>query len=293
MDEQVRDFLLYVAAEKGLSDNTRAAYQRDISSFVSFLLQNQISSFSSVEEAHLIEFLAKLKGKGHAVSTVARNLVAVRVLFRFLFREGYVKENRIKQMSTPKMWQLIPDVLSYNEVERLLAAPDRTTAVGARDRAVFDLLYSSGLRVTECCNLGIYDVDDDKVRVRGKGGKERLVPIGEKAIKALDYYLANFRGDVGSKEKNPPLFITRQGKRLDRTSVWKRIKLYAAEAEIVKEVSPHTLRHSFATHLLDNGADLRIIQDMLGHASINSTDRYAHVSRRQLQDAFAKHHPRM
>ena len=161
----------------------------------------------------------------------------------------------------------------------------------ARDRAILEVLYASGLRVSELCNLGLYAVDDEFVRVKGKGGKERLVPIGRKAVEAIDYCLQHFRGECRN-EKNPVLFSTNRGKKIDRVNVWRMVKKYAKQAGIVKNIFPHTLRHSFATHLLDNGADLRVIQEMLGHASINSTDRYTHLSRRHLVEAFNAFHPR-
>jgi integrase/recombinase XerD len=215
-------------------------------------------------------------------------LIAVKVFFRYLKREGMIPQDPTLHLDTPKLWQLIPEVLSCEEVERLLAAPDQESPVGARDRAILEVLYASGLRVSEVCSLNIQDLDDTTLRVKGKGGKERVVPIAEVAVKAVDDYLTRFRGE----QEEEALFLNERGKRMDRQLVWKQIKFYAKKAGIDKRISPHTLRHSFATHLLDNGADLRVIQEMLGHASIATTDRYTHVSQHHLKSAFDAFHPR-
>ena len=194
-------------------------------------------------------------------------------------------------MDTPKLWQTIPTILSVDEIQAILAQPDINHPIGQRDLAILELLYSSGLRVSELCDLSIYSVDDQYVRVFGKGRKERLVPLGKKALKAVDNYLIHVRDLYDSKEEQH-LFLTNRGKPLDRIAVWKMVKKYTSKANITKVISPHTFRHSFATHLLDNGADLRIIQEMLGHANISSTDRYTHVSSAQLQNAFQRCHHR-
>lgn len=202
-----------------------------------------------------------------------------------------IANNVTLYLESPKIWQLIPEVLSVEEMERLLAQPDPETNVGSRDRAILEMLYGSGLRVSEVCGLKIHDVDDKFVKVFGKGSKERVVPVGAKAIEAVDHYLARFRDQTDSSRQQA-LFVNQRGKPIDRIFVWKMIKRYANEAGIVKNISPHTLRHSFATHLLDNGADLRVIQEMLGHASISSTDRYTHISKSRLHEAFGKFHSR-
>lgn len=288
MSLDFRDFLLYIASEKGLSQNTLEAYRRDIQHFSDFVKAKGIGSFCEVAESHIIEFLSQLKGLNYSPATISRVLISCKVLFRFLKREGVVAHNVTRYLEAPKLWQLIPEVLSYGEVERLLSQPDPSTCIGARDRAILELLYASGLRVSELCQLTIHDVDDEFVRVMGKGRKERVVPLGKNALSAIDFYLSRYR-DGCAKEK---LFVSKSGKPLDRIVVWQMVKYYARKAEISKNVSPHTLRHSFATHLLDNGADLRVIQEMLGHASIGTTDRYTHVSRTHLQEAFKDFHIR-
>lgn len=291
MDYILDDFISYIASEKGLSPNTIEAYRRDVEAFFRFLKFSGISSIQSVEQKHIIAFMAQLKGEGYATASICRASMAIKVLCRFLKREGTLATDPAALLESPKMWQIIPEVLSGEEIERLLSKPDIATPLGARDKAILEVLYASGLRVSEVCSLGIYDVDDTFVRVMGKGRKERLVPIGKEALAAIEHYLHCFR-DQWDSEQQKMLFVTNKGKAIDRILVWRMIKYYAKAAGILKKISPHTLRHSFATHLLDNGADLRIIQEMLGHASISSTDRYTHVSRSHLQDAFQSCHPR-
>lgn len=290
-DVEISDFISYIASEKGLALNTVEAYRRDIEAFALFLKGNGISSLAEAEQRHIVDFLASLRSADYASASVCRAMIAVKVLFRFMLREGCVKANIAHSLDTPKLWQLIPEVLTSDEVEALLRAPDSSMMEGARDKAILEVLYASGLRVSELCSLDIYSIDERSLKVMGKGSKERVVPIGEMAIAAVDDYLIRFRSEFES-EKERALFLTKNGRRIDRIFVWKMIKKYAKGAGIEKNISPHTMRHSFATHLLDNGADLRIIQEMLGHASISSTDRYTHVSRSHLQEAFNAFHPR-
>ena len=280
----MQDFLLYLGSEKGLSPHTLAAYGRDLQAFHQFLANK---SWSAVTQEDVLAYLQYVREKEYATASVCRALVAIKVFFRFLKREGHIAADPTRYLDSPKLWQLIPEVLSVEEVSRLLAAPVAEEAVGARDRAILHVLYASGLRVSELCGLNLTDVDDACVRVKGKGNKERIVPIAKSAIEAVDHYLVQFR-----QEGKGPLFVTSRGQRIDRVTVWQRVKFYAKKAGIEKSISPHTLRHSFATHLLENGADLRVIQEMLGHVSIKTTDRYTHVSQRHLNEAFAKFHPR-
>ncbi len=286
------DLLIYLGSEKGLSTHTIEAYQRDNLAFTAFLEALGVYSYSDVTQNTILDFLAFQKQQyQYASSTLCRQLMAIKVLFRFLKREGIVLNNVALYLDSPKLWQLIPEVLSLEEVEKLLAQPNREDPVGARDWAILELLYSSGLRVSELCGIGIHDVNDDTVRVFGKGSKERIVPLGSKALEAIEFYLLHVRDGYDS-ETQKALFVNQKGKPLDRTLVWRMIKEYGKKAGITKNISPHTLRHSFATHLLDNGAELRVIQEMLGHASISSTDRYTHISRSHLQESFDACHPR-
>lgn len=235
-------------------------------------------------------FLAVLKNKQYASSSICRMLVSIKVFFRFLKKEGVISVDLGCYFETPKMWQLIPEVLQIHEVDALLSQPVTDDRMGSRDKAILELLYATGMRVSELCSLRVNDLSDSFVKVRGKGNKERLIPVGKQAISAVDHYLIHYRGEM--KEENGPLFVTSSGKPIDRTMVWNRVKMYAKKAGIVKSISPHTLRHSFATHLLENGADLRLIQDMLGHEDIGTTDRYTHVSGSRLRAAFKAFHPR-
>lgn len=287
----IDDFLIYLSSEKSVSHHTLEAYARDIRAFWSFCDEFRSLDLKEVDEEKILKFLGYLKESGYASASVSRSLIALKVFFRFLKREGVLKANPVAHLANPKLWQLIPEVLSDAEIEALLNAPDPSTEEGARGRAILELLYSSGLRVSELCQLKLYDVSDDFVRAWGKGNKERLVPVGKKAIQAIDDYLFRFR-DRSNSDREETLFVGCKGKPLSRIDIWKMVKRYAKEAKITKNISPHTLRHSFATHLLDHGADLRVIQEMLGHASIASTDRYTHVSRSRLQESFRRFHPR-
>ncbi|MEC7840400.1 MAG: site-specific tyrosine recombinase XerD [Chlamydiota bacterium] len=291
MDTYIDDFCLYISSEKGLSRNTIEAYHRDINAFAGYVRKVGVDNVTLITQEHIVSFLGSLKEGDYASASISRTLIAIKVFFRFLKRERYIEHNVAHYLESPKLWQLIPEVLSCEEVARLLAQPDYTTPLGARDRAILEVLYSSGLRVSEVCNLILYDVDDEFIRVFGKGRKERLVPIGTKAIEAVDHYLMHYRCNYDS-EKLQNLFLTKNGKPVDRIFVWRMIKKYARDAKITKNISPHTLRHSFATHLLDNGADLRVIQEMMGHSNINSTDRYMHISKTHIQEAFDAFHPR-
>lgn len=281
-----QDFLLYLRTERGLAAHTIEAYGRDLRDFSLFLQHLGQIPWEKVELQHVVDFLSEKKSKNYASSSICRALIAIKVFFKFLKREGAISTNRLACLETPKLWQLIPDFLSKEEMERLLSLPSTLDKQGARDRAILETLYSCGLRVSELCSLRIEDVDEEAIRVQGKGGKERIVPIGAEALKSIDSYLA-FR--EGAEEA---LFLASSGRPIDRQTVWKLVKYYAARAGIGKRISPHTFRHSYATHLLENGADLRIIQELLGHADIASTDRYTRVSSAHLHRAFADFHPR-
>lgn len=286
-EAQLQDFLNFIGSEKGLSIHTIEAYERDLRTFLSSYPKTNLES---VTQEEIISFIEKMKGKGYASSSLSRSLVAIKVFFRFLKRERLIAQDPTALIESPKLWQLIPEVLTENEITALLKQPDVDLEIGARDRAILEMLYATGMRVSELCSLNVHDVDDQTVHVRGKGGKERIVPIAAVAIEALDHYLS-FRRDV-KKLKDEPLFLTKKGKRIGRTQVWVRLKHYGKGAQIDKVISPHTLRHSFATHLLDHGADLRVIQELLGHADISTTDRYTHLSNKHLYQAFDQFHPR-
>lgn len=281
------DFLDHIRSEKGLSSHTIEAYGRDVRSFAAHL---KLKDWKCVDPQSIFEFLGALKQKSYASSSICRTLIAIKVFFRFLKREGEISVDLGRYFETPKIWQLIPEVLSVEEVESLLAQPEVNDFIGARDRAILELLYATGMRVSELCQLRVNDLDETFVKVKGKGKKERLIPVGKKAIAAVDHYLIQYR--KGIAEENGPLFTSLRGRPIDRVTIWARVKFYAKGAGIAKSISPHTLRHSFATHLLENGADLRLIQDMLGHEDIGTTDRYTHVTGQRLKKAFKAFHPR-
>lgn len=286
-----KDFISYIASEKGLTPNSIEAYGRDTANFLNYCEGQGITDVTSIQENHIVGYLSVLNSKKYASSSIHRMLISIKVLFKFLKRESILKVNPTQHLSTPKLWQLIPEVLTLDEMEKLLEQPDTEIEEGCRDRAILEVLYGSGLRVSELCNLTINSIGDDSVKVFGKGRKERIIPIGKKALEAVDEYLTNFR-DATANEKNQALFVNSRGRAVNRFFVWKMIKEYARDAGITKNISPHTMRHSFATHLVDHGAELRVIQEMLGHASISSTDRYTHISKTHLQEAFNAFHPR-
>jgi integrase/recombinase XerD len=289
MQNDVKDFGIYIISEKGLSLHTLDAYQRDVQSLTLFLERQNIREWKEVQPQQLIDFL--LTRQEYASASLARLLIAIKVFFRFLKREEIISHDLAYLLETPKIWQLIPDILSPEEIDNLFQQPNVQEEMGARDRAILEVLYASGLRVSELCGLKLEDIDEHTIRVKGKGGKERIVPIGAQALRAVDRYL-NFRdGDLAKKQQR--LFVSTRNQPLHRVSVWYIVKQYAKQAGIKKNIFPHTFRHSFATHLLDNGADLRIIQDLLGHSSITSTERYTQVSATHLHEAFEKFHPRL
>ncbi|MBI3236746.1 MAG: tyrosine recombinase XerD [Chlamydiales bacterium] len=288
--EALEDFSSYIGSEKGLLPNTIAAYRSDL---LLFFRSMDKDSLLKIQADDVVLFLAKLKKLSYSNSSICRALVSIKVFFRFLKKEEQISLDPTLHLDPIKLWQLIPEVLTYQEVDLLLKSIDPLEQRGARDRAIFELIYASGLRVSEVCALNICDVDEKTVRVMGKGGKERLIPIGKLALNALDYYLIHHHTlSSTEKGKQTPLFVGPKGERVSRVLIWKRIQLYAQKAGITKKISPHTLRHSFATHLLENGADLRVIQEMLGHSSIATTDRYTHISQKHITEAFAAFHPR-
>ena len=281
----LEDFLDYIRSEKGLSFNTVQAYRSDLSSFIRFLNKKKVQE---VKEEDIFHFLARKVSEGYANSTSCRLLVSLKLFYRFLKREGMMEKDIGQYFDTPKLWQLIPEVMTFAEIDLLLKQPCSESSLGSRDKAILELLYATGMRVSELCRLQVCDLDDQFVKVKGKGRKERVIPVGRVAIEAVDHYLVHHRG----RPEAQTLFLSRAGKPVDRVTVYQRVRFYAQKAGITKKISPHTLRHSFATHLLENGADLRLIQDMLGHEDIGTTDRYTHISSHQLKKAFDAFHPR-
>lgn len=287
-------FLSYLAVEKGLSENTLESYGRDVGKFLEFLNSKGISKVSSVKYQDISDYLANSKEKGFNPATIVRSIVSIKQFFKYLIIEKLITEDPAAQIKTPKMKKAIPGVISLDDVESLLKAPDESTPEGLRDSAMLEVLYASGIRVSELIGLKLNDVNFDHgyVIVYGKGSKERLVPVGEKARTKLTEYLLDGRPAILKSRDSKALFVTRRGGGMTRQGFWKLIKNYSLKAGISKKISPHTLRHSFATHLLERGADLRTIQVMLGHSDISTTQIYTHVESERLKEIHKKYHPR-
>lgn len=287
-------FLDYIALERGLSGNTRAAYGADLSAFLSFLEDRRVTSMNAVTRHHVLDFLMDQKDRGLSTSSISRRLVAIKVFFRYLQQEGLLRNNITETMDSPRLWKVLPGTLSVKEVERLLAAPRPDAKLGLRDKALLETLYGTGLRVSELSQLTLDDIHFDAgyLRCMGKGRKERVVPLGEAARASIQRYLDEFRPALAGRGDTRSLFLTARGRPFGRKGIWKLIKKYAKMAGIMKNVKPHTLRHSFASHLLANGAPLRIIQEMLGHADITTTQIYTHVDPSRLKSVHEQYHPR-
>ncbi len=294
MQKHCDDFIHFIQVEKGLSRNTVDAYRRDLTHFSAFLKDQKTKRLSDLDRRAVLSYLIKIKRSGLNPSTVRRRLVTIRVFFRFLLQEGSIQTDPTENIESPKGIKHLPDTLSATEVEQLIRAPETDTLLGKRNRTMLEVLYATGLRVTELVSIKTSDVNLEVgyLITMGKGAKERLVPMGEIAQGWLKDYLLHTRPAILKSRKNDSLFPNRFGKEMSRQGFFKIIKKYALQAGIRKEISPHTLRHSFATHLLDNGADLRSVQMMLGHSDISTTQIYTHVTRERLKKVFEKHHPR-
>ncbi|HET7578434.1 MAG TPA: site-specific tyrosine recombinase XerD [Bacillales bacterium] len=295
MEDDVKDFLHYLVVEKGLSRNTVAAYRRDLQDYIAFLKEKEnLRSLNEVMRENIIRYMMTLKDRGRASTTLARHTASVRSFHQFLLRERKANQDPSVHIETPKTERKLPKVLSVQEVEALLDAPKTATPFGQRDQAMLEMLYATGIRVSELVQLDVGDVHLTMgfVRCIGKGNKERIIPLGKMANQALSRYLDGARNELLKKKQNDALFLNHHGGRLSRQGFWKILKGLAREANIQKELTPHTLRHSFATHLLENGADLRAVQEMLGHADISTTQIYTHVTKARLKDIYTAYHPR-
>ena len=294
-----RRFLLqrftdYIALEQGLSPLTQEAYRRDLARFAEYADVKGVAAPLDITARTLREYVYHLKDLGLSPASIRRNVSAVRSYFRFLLGDGVIVRDPSERLETPKRWRELPDVLTVDEVQRLIGAPTLDDAMVFRDRALLELAYGAGLRVSEWITLGVRDLllEDGLVRVFGKGSKERLVPIGRSAIGAVAIYLREQRPKLEKGEGKGILFLNARGRPLTRMGAWKILRGYVERAEITKHVSPHTLRHSFATHLLEGGADLRAVQEMLGHVDIATTQIYTHVDREYLRQVHRSYHPR-
>jgi len=298
MDTSIHVFLSYLRVEKGLSQNTILAYGRDLKRFAVFLATRRKNMVDAVNREDVVDFLSHLYRQKLDSRSVSRYLVSLRSFFKYALAEELVRKDPTENLESPKIRQSLPSYLRKEEVERLMSAPSPNTPVGLRDRAMLEVLYSTGLRVSELLNLRISDMDMRMgcVRCIGKGDKERLVPIGRKAIAAVEAYLAGARPKLLRWGAPPPhnhvLFLTVAGRRLSRITIWKILHDYGVKLGLRGRLTPHKLRHSFATHLLEGGADLRSVQLMLGHADIATTQIYTHVVEERLKEIYKAHHPR-
>jgi integrase/recombinase XerD len=293
VEAQIRTFLNCLRVEKGLSDNTVQAYRRDITKFAAFAAKRRLAA-SDVGRGDIVDFLGSLYRGGLDSRSVARHLVTIRHFFRFALMEGYVQDDPAATIESPRFRQSLPEFLSLEEVDRLLRQPDTTATVGIRDRAMIELMYSCGLRVSELCGLRVADLEAEAgcLRCVGKGDKERLVPVGREALEAVQRYLRTSRPKLLGDSDSPHLFLNQAGRRVGRIPFWKKLGEYGRKAGLRKPLTPHMLRHSFATHLLDRGADLRSVQMMLGHSDISTTQIYTHVVEERLKQVYRAHHPR-
>ena len=296
MDKILQHFCGYLLMERGLSRNSISAYRCDLADFIAYLKKYGKTDFSEVSRDNIIDFLGEHKENGMEPASLARRLVAIKVFFRYLAQEKFVPENITSVMDSPKLWRILPEFMSSREVEALMNvyAVNAKDFLAIRNRAILEVLYACGLRVSEVASLNVSSVNAENgvIRVLGKGSKERIVPVGHLAVQALRRYLTKSRPNLLRSPDEPTLFLSQRGRKLNRERIWAIIKEAALQAGIMKNIPPHTLRHSFASHLLENGADLRVIQEMLGHADIATTQIYTHVDQRQLLAVHKKFHPR-
>lgn len=302
--EYLNSFISYISVEKGLSKNTAIAYKRDLENYFEYLKKHFLT-LTDIMEDQIIDYLWERKLSKKSTATIFREQEAIKGFYKFLFTEGHIKINPAVQLKSPKLEKYLPDTLTIEETEKLLETPDLTKFKGIRDKAILETLYATGIRVSELTELKISDVNLDVgfIKCFGKGSKERIIPVGKKAIEAIKNYLAvqkkateaaagNSRGESPAGTNNDYLFLNPSGKKISRISIWKIIKKKSQIAGITKEISPHTLRHSFASHIMERGADLRTIQEMLGHSSISTTQIYTHIDKKFLKKQHKKFHPR-
>jgi len=294
MNELIESFLNYLSVERGLSQNTLLSYREDLDAYADFLKSRSIVGLSRTSRNDITDFMLHEKDRGLSVNSVARHLAAIRMFYRFLVRERILKVDPSSLIDSPKLWKKIPETLSVNEIEALLTQPDLRDKQGIRDRAILEILYATGMRVSESVNLKFDNVNLEVgfLRCIGKGNKERLIPLGKKAIIAIKRYIDEVRPKFLKNNQSDALFLSRFGKKISRQSFWKIIKKYAKGARIKKPIRPHILRHSFATHLLERGADLRSVQEMLGHSNISTTQIYTHINKDRLKTIHRMFHPR-
>ncbi len=295
MKALIAEFINYLSVERGLAKNTLQAYERDLSGYAVYLEKDHgLKGSEGIKREHVTGYMHAQKKSGLSAISICRSLAAVRTFHRFLVRESFAKDDPTDLVDTPKTWKRVPDVLSQAEIDAMIKATEGRDWQSVRDQAVLELFYASGLRVSELVDLrvGSVNLEVGFVRCIGKGSKERLIPIGGKAKDAIERYLKTARPKILKARQTDALFVSRLGKKMSRQSIWKAIKFYAKKARIKKTIKPHTLRHTFATHLLEHGADLRSVQEMLGHSDISTTQIYTHVDKERLRTIHKQFHPR-
>lgn len=295
MRHELEDFFHYLQIERGLADNTLISYRRDLEKYMQFMQKEKgFSNWNEVERYDIVAYLQQLKIARKSTATISRTISSIRTFHQFLIREQIIQHDASIHIETPKSDRLLPEIITFDEVERLLEINERTP-LALRNKAMLELLYATGLRVTELVSLQVSDLHlmMGFVRCIGKGNKERIIPVGDIAKDALEDYLQYAREELIKKNKNESsLFVNHHGRPLSRQGFWKIIKAVARDAGLTKEITPHMLRHSFATHLLENGADLRAVQEMLGHSDISTTQIYTHITKTRLKDMYDQFHPR-
>jgi len=294
LEETLECFLDYLSIERGLAQNTIISYRYDLIKYISFLKKKKISSFNQTNKVLVNNYFVYLRGKDLEINSISRNLVAVKMFYRFLLMEGLIKEDITSLIEFPRVSKKLPHVLSLREINLLLDEANFKGKLGLRDRAVLELFYATGMRVSELIHLKINDLNMENrmLKCLGKGSKERIIPFGDKAYQSLNLYLDRLRPKLVKNPYENTLFLNSRGERLSRQGVFYLVKLYAQKARIEKKVTPHTLRHTLATHLLENGADLRSVQEMLGHSDISTTQIYTHVSRKWVSEEYYRAFPR-
>lgn len=293
MDDLIQDYLHYLKIERGLSENTRQSYRQDLKQYQQFLVSQKLTSFTE-DRFIVLGFLQAQTTAQKAQSSIARSISTLRKFYQYLAREGRIQKDPMLQIDSPKQGRHLPAVLSSEEIERLLKTPDTSTPLGLRDRAILEVLYATGLRVSELVHLKLTDLHLSLglIQTLGKGDKERIIPIGDVAVDWINQYLERSRNRLTKGKDSPYLFVNFHGNGLTRQGIWKNLKAIVQAAGIDKDVTPHTLRHSFATVLLENGADLRIVQELLGHSDISTTQIYTHISKKHLTEVYQRSHPR-
>lgn len=288
------DYLHYLKVERGLSENTINSYGIDLKLFLEYLRENEIPSFKQVNKEVIVNYMQSEKNNNKANSSILRSVSSLRKFFQYLAQEKIIEKDPMLLIDTPKKKQHLPQVLTKEEVEKLLRSPNTGQVLGLRDRAMLELMYATGLRISEIINLKLEDLHltMGTLQTLGKRHKERIVPVGDEAIKWVNRYLEEARPKLLKQKRSNYLFLNFHGNNLTRQGVWKNLKAEVRKAGIQKNITPHTLRHSFATHILENGADLRIVQELLGHADISTTQIYTHLSNKQLADIYNRAHPR-